>query len=289
MSGQAPVTPEAKQALEELAKEGHVIGTSQPDANDGEIKDTPKPPKEEVKVEEEPKENPTKDIPKDDKKPERTPTMVEAWKLKVAEDQKASLEIKITELSSELDKLSKQKSPITQAQQDDIKDTIKELAKDKDVDVEFLSEFANTILKKAESKYKSSGDIENTVKKLQEEKEFEKELSMYSDEFEKDIRPLLAEFQLSGEALSQVKTTLRDYAFSETYAKIPLKEIFAIKQSELNLSVPKKSSEGKGVKVRATDVVDIDNLSEDDFSKLPPEKVLEFAQKKSSNSWQRKG
>lgn len=276
----APDSLEAK-ALAELEKEGHVIEGKTPPASK-EPEKAPEPPKDEPKKE---------DVPPakvEDKKPDRSPTMVEAWKLHTAEDQKDKLAKQVEDLSAKLDELSKQKAPVTQAQSEDIKEEIAKLAKDKDVDVEFLSEFADSILKRAESKYKSNPDLEKTVKQLQDQRELEQELHAYSNEFEKDVLPLVAEYQLSGEALSQIKSTLRDYAFSETYAKVPLKEIFALKQSELNLSVPKKSSEGKGVKSRVTDAVDIDNLSEEDFAKLPPEKVEEFLAKKTSGTWQRR-
>lgn len=283
MSVPAPDSEEGK-ILASLAKEGHVIGTEKPDANDGDIKDTPAPPKDEPKASETPKVEP----PKDDKKPDRSPTMVEAWKLEVATKQNERHQKEVTDLQAKIEELSKQKAPVTQAQTEDIKDEIAKLAKDKDVDVDFLTNFADSILKRAESKYKTNPDIEKTVKELQEQRELEKELNEYSNEFDKDVLPLIGEYQLTGEALSQIKSTLKNYAFSETYAKVPLKEIFALKQSEFNLSVPKKSSEGKAIKGRAADVVDIDNMSEEDFLKLPADKVEEFMQKKSSGSWQRK-
>lgn len=276
----APGSVEA-QAIAELEKEGHVVEGKEPAPAES-VKE-PVPPKEEPKV-----EAPKPEVKVEEKKPDRSPKMVETWKLKVAEDQKENLEKELTDLKAKVEELSKQKAPITQAQSEDIKEEIARLAKDKDVDVEFLTGFADSILKRAETKYKPSVDVETTLKKLQEKQQLDEELSSYSSEFDKDVTPLLAEYQLSGEALSQLKSTLRDYAFSETYAKVPLKEIFAIKQAEFNLSVPKKSSEGKGIKTRATDVVDIDNMSEEDFAKLPADKIEEFVNKKSSSSWQRK-
>jgi hypothetical protein len=289
MSAPAPDSLEGK-VLAELEKEGHTIKTEQPQSGDGVIKDTIVP-KEQPKEDPKPKEEAPKDEPKkDDIKTSRTPTMVEAYKLKIAEDQKEKLAQQVSELSSKIEELSKQKAPVTQAQEKDIADEIKALAQDNpNLDVDSLTKLADILSKRLESKVKPSTDLENTVKKLQEEKEIQAELAAYSNEFEKDVMPLLADYQLSGEALSQIKETLKGYAFSETYARVPLKEIFAIKNSELNLSVPKKSSEGKGIKSRATDtVVDIDNLSEEDFAKLPAEKVEEFIQKKSSGSWQRR-
>ena len=277
----APMSIEA-QAIAELEKEGHVISDTkiQPNPNDGEIKESPIPPKEEVKVEVKPKE----ETPKDEPKPDRTPTMVETWKLRVAEDQKAGLEKDMQELKAKVEELSKQKTPITQIQKDDIAEEIKALAGDKEVDTEFLTKFADTILKKAESKYKPSADIEKTLKEFKDSQKLNKQLLEYSNEFDKDVAPLVKDYQLSDQALSDMKTKLRDLAFSETYMKVPLKEIFQIKQNEFNLIVPKKSSEGKGIKTRANEMIDLDNVDEDSFSKMTPEQVLEF-EKRKSGSW----
>lgn len=291
----APKSPEAIEALAQLEKEGHNIETGKPDSNDGEIKDTKViPPKEEDKVEDKPKEedkdelkDEPKDSPKDEKKPDRTPTMVPAWKLKVAEDQKQAFEKKVTDLETKIEEMSKQKAPVTKTQSEEIKAEIAELAKGKEgIDVEFLSEFADRILSKTNKS--NSSEVEKTVKELKDASQLQKELNEFSGEFEKDVAPLVADMKLSSEALSKLKESLKGYAFSDVYAKVPLKEIFAIKQSEL-VQTPKKSSEGKAsIKVRASDVIDIDNISEDDFAKLPPEKVEEFMTKRTSSDWKKK-
>lgn len=258
------------QAIAELEKEGQTVETKQPT-----------PPAEEPTAPEAPKEEPKVD----EKKPDRSPTMVEAWKLKVAEDQKAGLEKDLTDLKAKVEEMSKQKAPVTEAQEKDIADEIKAIAEGRDgVDVELLTKFADTILKKAEAKYKPSEDVIKTVNSLKASQELASELNEYSNEFDKDVLPLLKDFQLPDAALSQVKSKLKDLAFSETYAKVPLKEIFLIKQSELNLQAPKKSSEGKGVKARANEIVDLENISEDDFSKLP-DSAIEAIAAKNSGSW----
>ncbi len=270
----APNSIEA-QALNELQKEGHDISTSKPDANDGEIKDVPSV--EEKKEVIEPKKEET---PKEEIKPSRTPTMVEAWKLKVAEDQKeAALKAK-SELEAKIEEMSKQNNPVTQTQKDDIEAEIKALAGDKDVDVEFLSKFANNILSKA----KPSVDVEKTIKDLTEKNQLSEQLNQYSNEFENDVLPLVKEYQLSDKQLSDLKSTLRNIAFSDTYAKVPLKEIFEIKKSTFDISQPKKSSEGKSIKTRGNDFVDVDSIDEDSFKNLKPEQVDEFISKKSSGS-----
>ena len=266
----APETADAIQALAELEKEGHTVGEGQPKAGE-----TPVPPKEEVK------ETP-KEIPKEEpeEKPHRPPTMVEAWKLKVAEDQKASLEKDITDLKAKVEEMSKQKAPITREQKSEVEDDIKAIADEAGVDAEFLTKFADTILKKA----KPSDDIQKTLKELREEKELVKQENLYSKEFEADIFPLVEEYNLSGQTLSQLKKSLKDLAFSETYAKVPLKEIFKLKEETFELKAPKKSSEGKGIKHRVENV-DLDNLDEDKFQNLTDEQTEKFMAQKSSSGW----
>lgn len=271
---------EVEQALAELEKEGHTI--------EGREAPAPKEEPKEVAKDEEPKDEP-KDAPKDEpkdkpedepKKPERTPTMVEAWKLEVATSQNEKNKTLVAELSAKLEEINKQKAPVTQVQKDDIAAEIKALAGDKEVDVEFLTKFAENLLTKAEAKYKPAADAIKTIDDFKQKQMLEGELNEYSKEFDKDVLPLVKDLNLSDTTLSDLKKSLRDIAFSETYAKVPLKEIFAIKQSTFNLTAPKKSSEGKGPKGRATEVVDLDNMSEEDFGKLTPAQVEEFTSRK---------
>lgn len=264
------------EVLAELQKEGNVIGTHQPDSNDGEVKDSPAPSKEEPKVEEPKKE----ETPKEEPKLERTPTMVEAWKLKVAEDQKAGLEKDLTDLKAKVEELSRQKSPITQAQKTEISDEIKTMAEEAGVDADFLTKFANSILAKA----KPPEDLQATLDELKQEKELVKQENFYSKEFENDVMPLVKDFNLSDTALSQLKASLKELAFSEIYAKVPLKELFKLKEDSFDFKVSKKSSEGKGIKVR-TEVVDLDNLDEDKFKNLSNEQLEEFEKKMNSGSY----
>lgn len=265
----APESLEAK-VLAELEKEGNEIeGKKQLELKKEE---TPIIPKEEVK--ETPKEE------KPEEKPHRQPTMVEAWKLKVAEDQKASLEKDLTDLKAKVEDLFKQKAPITKEQKTEIQDDIKAIADEAGVDADFLTKFADTILKKA----KPSEDIQKTLKEFQEEKELAKQENLFSKEFEADVLPIVEEYNLSGQALSQLKKSIKDFAFSETYAKVPLKEIFKLKEDTFELKAPKKSSEGKGIKHRSENV-DLDNLDEEKFKNLTDEQIEKFVTQKSSGGW----
>ena len=261
------------QALAELAKEGHEINSPQPTVET--------PPKEEPKKEETPKEEPKKEEPKTEDKPfvERKPHMVETWKLRVAEEQKESMAKELADLRSKVDELSK-KGPIEQEKKielaDDIENVIKK-AEEAGTDGTILRELANSII----NKVKPATEV---LSKLQEERELEKQLNSYEQEFETDVLPLIKEYNLSDDALSKIKTDLRNIAFSEIYAKVPLKEIFKIKSDSFDLKSPKRSSESKTVKTRASDVVDLENLDEDSFKNMAPEQIENFIQFKTKGS-----
>lgn len=273
IEGVAPNSDEAK-ALAELQAEGHEIEGQEPKVPEPKVDE----PKEEEKVE---PAKPDGDEPDgDEAKPDRTPRVVEAWKLKVAEDQKDKLAKQVNDLEEKIKTLSVQKTDITQTQKNDIQADIEALAAEANVDKDFLQKFADTII----SKVKPSDDLTKTIEELKQKNELQQELGMFSDEFEKDVLPLLKDKNLSDAELSQIKSALQDLAFTETYARVPLREIFQIKESTLGIKPTKRSSESKGVKVRPSDVVDLDNISEEDFAKLTPEQMEQFSSRK-SGSW----
>jgi hypothetical protein len=261
-----PDSIEAK-ALAELEKEGHII--------EGKPEGKPDDKSVELSKKEEDKNK------KEDNKIDRTPSMVEAWKLKVAEDQKQSLAKQVEDLQVKLKEISEQKGPVSKSQKEEINEDVETIIKEaeaKGTDGDFLRKFANSILNKA----KPSSEIEKTLQSIQEEREVEKQLNAYQQEFEKDIIPLVKEYKLSDTALLQLRDQLKELAFSETYAKVPLKEIFDIKKNNFDFKESKRSSESKSFKQRASDIVDIDNLDEDAFKNFSSEQVEKFIASKSS-------
>lgn len=281
MEGIAPDSIEA-QVIADLKAEGHELADNQPIDEDGNILPDEKPDPKPVA------DKPDTPVEPPKGEPDRTPTMVEAWKLKVAEDQKAKLEAessqKIADLESKLQELSTQTRPITETQKENIADDIKAISEESGVDEGFLNKFAETILKKAEQKFKPSDDITNTLKAIAEEKELLKQETEYSNEFAKDIEPLVKEYALSDTALSQLKDQLKDLAFSDTYAKVPLSKIFRAEFDSLGLKEPKRSSEGKGPKMRANEIIDFDNLTDEQFSNLTDEQLEKF-NSRNSTGW----
>lgn len=274
---------EAGKALAELEKEGHTIEGKEEPAKPAEPV-VPAKVEEAKKVEAAPGE-PAKPAV-EEPKPNRPVTMVEAWKLKVAEDQKEKLSKesaeRISTLEAELQKLSG-KAPATQAQKDEIEAEIKAIADEAGIDAAPLTKLAEAIMKRN----KPSTEVAETVKKLNDEREAQHQQNLYGQEFDKDVVPLVkAQFPtLPDTALAEIKEKLKAYAFTETYAKVPLSKIFLAEVAALDIQVPKKSSEGKGIKTRTPDVVDLENMSEEDFKNLPPEKVEQIAQSKGSAGW----
>ncbi len=279
---------EEEKALNELKAEGHEVGSgAQPVDNDGNVVE--KPIEKPEVIEKEPEtvdKKPEEDAPEDKSKVDRTPTMVPAWKLQVAEDQAAKT---IDELQNKLKEVSEQKGPITQGQQEDVSALLKEFAEESGMSEDAVKKFAEGLTKSLEGKFKPAEEITKTLESWKIDQALAKEEAEYSKEFDTDVAPLLKGYNLSDTQLSEIQSTLKDLAFSETYAKVPLKEIFKIKSESFDLKVPRHSAEGKpGVKVRATEgVVDLDNLSEEAFDKLTPEQALEF-EKRKSGSWNRK-
>lgn len=284
LEGVAPESLEA-QAIAELQAEGNVIGEHQPINDEGEIEPEVIAEAPAEKQKETPKEETVADEPADEPT-KRTPTMVEAWKLKVAEDQKESAIKQAQELQAKIDELSKQNSPITQTQREDIVDDIKALAEESGVDETFLNKFANTIISKTEAKAKPLNEITKALEELTREREIMKQENAYSEEFNKDIEPLVKEqYGLSDTALLQLKNKLKDFAFSETYAKVPLAKIFKAEFDALDIKESKKSSEGKGVKMRSNEVIDYDNLTEEQFASMTPEQIEAFTSRH-TGKWQ---
>lgn len=285
IEGVAPGSIEA-QVLADLQKEGHQIGDHQPIPTDGEVTEQ----KVEEKKVEVPSTDETKKADVEESKPDRSPTMVEAWKLKVAEDQKDGALKKVADLEAKITELSQQSSRPTENQKQDIVDDIEELVKEAEeagADGKFIRKLASTLLSKAEAKFKPSDDVTKTIKELAEERELAKQERLYVEEFSKNIEPLVKEqYGLDDTALSQLKSQLKDLAFSDTYAKVPLAKIFKAEFETFGLKEAKRSSEGKGVKVRSNEVVDYDNMTEEQFSKMTPDQVLEFS-KRNSSGWNR--
>lgn len=307
------LSPIAKQALENLAKEGKTpapANTKLEEDVDGEIKDAPAP-KEEKKADEDKKPdddkakldadkkaledanvakglNPDGSV-KEAKKP-RDIKFVEAYKLKIAESQKETAEKKLQEALSEIEKLSK-KSDLSTKDKENLDDAMDELStKYPDIDPNLLKDLQNSIIKKIST----PKEVQEALKELQTikaERDESFESIEYSKDFDKDVMPILkAEHpNLSDEAISQIKDSLKTFAYTEEYAKIPLSKIYKAEKESLNIPIasPKKKSteSDKSFRTRDSGAVDFDNMTDEAFNNLSDEEKLKFSQHKKAGGW----
>lgn len=279
----SPVSDTTKQVLESLKAEGHEIEENRPAqfGDDEQVIETEIEAKKE-----EPTPEPAPEVKPEEKqaKPEREHSFVPAWKLKVAEDQKAKAEARHQEALAEIERLSR-KTEMTHSEKQDLSDEISSLADEYGVDKGFLSRLEKSILAKSSTpkeiteKLKELDVIKAEINKKHEE-------TAYSQEFDKDIIPLIrAENpEISESALSQIKDILKTYAYSEEYGKLPLSKIYKAEREGLPIPAPaprKKSAESsRSGTIRANDDIDFDNMTEEQFKNLPGEKMLEFARYK---------
>jgi hypothetical protein len=296
------LSPTAKQALDNLAKQGLTPGPKA-DANfneDGELKDAPAPEKKgeekkpdvvPPKEDKKPEEGEDDKAPEGDKKPEREIKYVPAWKLKTAEGQKEATEKKLQEALAKIDELGR-KPDLTTKDKDNLGDAIDELAKKyPDVDPNLLKDLQQTIL----SKISTPKEVQEALKEIQsikEERNSIVEEQEYLKDFDKSVLPLIkAEHpNISEDALLQIKNDLKTYAYTEEYAKVSLDKIFKAEKESLKIPATvdrKKTTENGGsFKTRSAETVDFDNMTEEAFNNLSPEQKLDFAKsKRGSSNW----
>ena len=283
----APVVSDtAKQVLEQMAKDGATI-----EGAPSNVAIPEKAPKVEAKVEAkaeaEAPEKPT-EAPKEPKV-ERQPSLMPTWQHKVAEKK---MEKEISELKEQIAKLSQAKGD-TAVQTEAAIDEVDALAEKYNLDDSgkgLVRELQESILKKLGP----SKDLQEKVQALDNEKKAIEQQKFFDQEFNNDVLPALkAEYpDISEAALAEVKDKLLERAFTEVYAKIPLKKVYLAEKDDLKVSeAPKRKSgeTGKSGKERGSDTVDFDHLSEDDFSKLSPDQMLKFSQHqaKKGGGWNR--
>lgn len=112
--------------------------------------------------------------------------------------------------------------------------------------------------------------------------------TQYDNEFMKDVQPILGE--IPANQVTELKQKLHDLAFSEQYAKVPLKKVFLAEQETLKVTPAQHkvsmdtTKQGKS----RTVVTDYSNLTEDDVEKLSPEEFEKYADSlEGKNKWRR--
>lgn len=294
-------SPAAKQALEELQKEGHVIAKDgfapEFSAGDGLVHDKPA---EEKVIEETAEAKATREAsekkvtedaniakglnadgtPKDEKKPERDISLIPAYKFKIEESKREKAEAALAEANNKIEELSKLKGELSKTDEEDLDKAIEIFAEEHGTDPKFAKGLKDLILKGQ----KLPADVQEKLKEIDNLKQFKETqtqtekiaqaVKVYESDFDKEVLPLIkAENpEVSTDVILKIKESMKSVAFSEGYNTLPLKEIFHAKRATFEIPAPKegkKTTEGdrSGV-VRADTEVDFDNMTEEQFKNL---------------------
>lgn len=300
----APVSDTAKQVLEDLQKEGMEI--ENPPSNI-EVKETLESKESEEKSEEQsedkeekeetpPEKKEEKPDKKDDEKPpkvNRKPSQMPAWQHKVAEDK---WEKEKSELLATIESLknpshtepTKKDAEITEEKKEDVVDEYRAMEEKYGASADFVKDMKKIIQKELGI----DPTLISEVQKIKEERDSLYENQQFDAEFstiESTIREQYPDITANG--LSKVKDQLKKMAFTDEYAKVPLKKIFKAESDSIEVpQTPKRKSAegGRTGASRGSDTPDFDNLDEEGFANLSSEDALKYAShmsKKSGKTW----
>lgn len=268
----------------------------------------PKPeidsPKEEKP--EEKKEDPKEEIKheeKNDRKP-REPKQIPAWQHEVEkkrmrkefDEEKTkiteSFTNELTTIKSQLEEFSKKghsEKEVVEKKEELDKD-LDALADEYGVDKVFMSKLYNNLASKLSPKLPD--DVSAKLSKIDQweaEKQQQQEDLEYDKSFGSKVDPILKEKfpSLTPVEKEAVREKLKEYYFDEKYINLDTDEIYTLKEKELEGLVSSKIKSGeKGTRgvSRGEKLIDYDNITDDEYAKLPPEeqeKVNDYLEKKS--------
>ena len=252
------VSPETQAILDELRKEGHTL---EGDTAEVEVPEPsqPEPEQTEVPVDRAPKE----------------PAMIPAWEHKVAEKR---WEKEREQLQSDLEAL---RANPTQANQEAVSNAalnLKELAEQNGLVLDPAQErFFSALLQNVVPQ-----DVTKKLEALEADRQRAFLETQYEQEFSRDVEPLLRERygDVPASKLAELKAKLHDTAFTETYAKVPLRKVFLAEESEFKLerNEPHHTVQAvKSGKTRATQV-DYDKVDEDTFRRMTPDEIEKYTE-----------
>ena len=253
---ETPVEPEAP--LQEEAPE--------------EPQDTTEDPQEPVVVNRVPKE----------------PTVIPAWKAKIAEER---LSKENAELRAQIE--AYQKAP-TQENKQEVRQSIadiRQLAQEEGLELDerqerFFNKMASALTQNAVPQ-----DLLKNVEAFAQQQQIDHLEREYEQEFSKDVLPLIKEQygELPEKELATLRQKLHDTAFSETYAKVPLKKVFLAESQDLAIKTPKQPIvTNRSGRTRNADI-DLSNIDEQSFASLSDDQVDAFIAKKAGNgTWSRR-
>lgn len=265
------VSPETQEILAELRKDGHEIAGDAPQ----EEPETPEvsEPEQVLSQEDEP-EAETQEVPVD--RTPKEPALIPAWEHKVAEKR---WQRENEQLKAELEALKANPTPANQQAVAQSAENLRELAQQYGLELDDSQEkFFSALLSKAvPSELK---DASKKLEALERERTIAFLENQYETEFNQDVVPLLREKygELDGSTLAELKAKLHNTAFSETYAKVPLKKVFLAEESEFKLTPNEPRSTvqpGKSGKTRSVSV-DFDSVDEETFARMSPEDIERY-------------
>lgn len=287
------VSTETQQILAQLRNEGHEIAGDTPT----DPQEAPVSPQDAPQATETPEPS---DVPLQDKTSDteantapvdrnsKEPALIPAWEHKVAEKRWAK---ENETLRAELEALKANPTPENQQAVVQTTHNLKGLAQQYGLELDEAQEkFFSALVAQA-----VPNDLRDASKKL-EALERDRTISFleqqYDNEFNHDVVPMLREKygELDGSTLAELKAKLHNTAFSETYAKVPLRKVFLAEESEFKLipSEPRSTVQpGKSGKTRGTSI-DFDSVDEETFAKMSPEDIERYTKHQIDKSGGRK-
>lgn len=253
-AGTPEATPDAKKEVEE--------GDDIP----------PKKPVEETKPDVEKK-------PEEEEKPptRREASVVPAWKLKVAEDQRGRAEKEVADLKLAQEKALEAGGKPTEVAADTEK-KLEAIAEKTGIEVGVLKELGSIFAPHPTEDPKIAEALE-TIERNKQESAAAVEIAQFSADFDKDILPLIkkeygdASGNVPPETVTKIKDKLAAIAYSPEYAKVPYDEIYNGKKDFRGIIPPPakgaENSRGGSSRIaedggaKPADTVDWKKLSDD--------------------------
>lgn len=275
--------------LKELEAEGNVIEGREPETQEEPIQAEPQQEEDVVEETQEP-EVPSQTTEDDeveviDRVP-KEPTLIPAWKAKIAEER---LKRENEELRQQVE--AYQANPTKENKQaiQDSADDVLELASNLGLELDDKqAQFFKAIMG---TKNAVPEDLVKDIQAFQQQKQIDYLNDQFNQEFTTDVLPLVKEKygELSETQLTALRQKLHDTAFTETYAKVPLKKVFRAEMDEFDIKPPKHPIlTSKSGKTRNTEL-DLSNVDEETFANLDGDQIDAFVQQKAGNNpWSRR-
>lgn len=258
---------ETAQLLKDLQEEGETVEATA----ETETPEVPSQEEQNEEVVETEVETPEVETQPVDRVP-KEPALMPAWEHKVAE-KKWNKERE--QLTQELEALRANPTPANRENVAQTARNVREMAQQFGLELDDRQEqFFQSLVQTTTA---VPEHLTKELEALKQERQIAYLETQYENEFLKDVAPLLAGVPETQHA--ELRQKLHDLAFSEQYAKVPLKKVFLAEQDTLNVTPSQRkvsmdtTKQGKS----RTVLTDYSNLSEADVEKLSPEEFEKYA------------